>query len=222
MTFQTPYETSKHVNDDPLVEVLENYVSDEEVAHLLCAARDQLQRAVVSSSEGGIESAGRTGQNCWVKHDHDPVIDQLTTRISKLVGIPLDRAESIQVVHYGHGQEYAPHFDAWDADTARGQRCMARGGQRLVTCLIYLNDVSEGGGTCFPKLDLEVRAVKGRMVIFHNCHSGTNIRHPDSLHGGMPVLAGEKWACNLWFRESIYQQKRTAPANGNAKFGRVI
>ena len=25
--------------------------------------------------------------------------------------------------------------------------------------------------------------------------------HPDSLHAGKPVLAGEKWAANLWFRE---------------------
>ena len=26
--------------------------------------------------------------------------------------------------------------------------------------------------------------------------------HPDSNHAGLPVLAGDKWACNLWYRES--------------------
>ena len=62
----------------------------------------------------------------------------------------------------------------------------------MVTCLLYLNDVEDGGETSFPNLDLEIRAKKGRMVQFHNCHEGSTARHRDSLHGGMPVLKGEK------------------------------
>src|SRR5690606_31092572 len=90
-----------------------------------------------------------------------------------------------------------------------GQRCMARGGQRLITCLLYLNDVERGGATGFPSLDLTIKARKGRLLLFHNCYPGTNQRHPDSLHGGLPVEKGEKWACNFWFREGLYQ--RAAP-----------
>jgi hypothetical protein len=26
--------------------------------------------------------------------------------------------------------------------------------------------------------------------------------NPRSLHGGMPVIKGEKWMVNLWFREN--------------------
>jgi prolyl 4-hydroxylase len=39
---------------------------------------------------------------------------------------------------------------------------MSKGGQRMVTCLLYLNDVEKGGGTSFPRLDMEVRAKKGQ------------------------------------------------------------
>jgi len=143
-----------------------------------------------------------------------------------VVGIGLEYAESLQVVHYAETQEYAPHYDAWDAGTERGQRCMAKGGQRMVTCLLYLNEPEEGGGTSFPNLDMEVRARKGRMLLFHNCHPNSVIRHPDSLHGGMPVLSGEKWACNFWFREREYQtgtvptRKKDLPHT--PKFSRVI
>jgi len=35
---------------------------------------------------------------------------------------------------------------------------------------------------------------------------GTDSRHPLSLHGGQPVLVGEKWAANLWFRERDYRR----------------
>jgi prolyl 4-hydroxylase len=82
---------------------------------------------------------------------------------------------------------------------------MVKGGQRMVTCLLYLDEPEEGGGTSFPNLDMEVIARKGRMLLFHNCHPSSIIRHPDSLHVGMPVLSGENWACNFWFREREYQ-----------------
>ena len=221
------YETGNPVNEEPLICVFEDFLSDEEIAHLLAAAQSKLGRALVSSNKSGVESAGRSGQNCWIPHGHDPVIEELSLRVAEVVGIGLENAESFQVVHYSQDQEYAPHYDAWDANTERGQRCMAKGGQRMVTCLLYLVEPEQGGGTCFPNLDMEVRAKKGRMILFHNCHEGSAIRHQDSLHGGMPVQSGEKWACNLWFREKEYRDPRSIPKrqNGNSansKYSRVI
>ena len=81
----------------------------------------------------------------------------------------------------------------------------------MVICLLFLTDVEDGGGTSFPILGMEIGAKKGWMVQFHNCHEGSTARHRNSLHGGMPVLKGEKWACKLWFRELVYQAPRTFP-----------
>ena len=211
------YELGNPVNSDPIVCVFENFLSDEEVEHIVAAAKTELKRAKVSAAKSGVESPGRSGSNCWVRHDYDQTIHDFCLRLAEVVGIGLEYAESLQVVHYAADQEYGPHFDAWDADTERGKRCLANGGQRLVTCLLYLNDPEAGGGTCFPKLDMEIRAQKGRMVLFHNTLEGSTVRHPNSLHGGMPVEAGEKWACNLWFREQPLRK-----ATSSSKYGRVI
>ena len=221
------YETGNKVNDEPVVCVFEDFLSNEEVDAILTAARPKLQQALVSAAKSGVTSAGRSGSNCWVPHNYNAVIEELSLRLAEVVGIGLEHAESLQVVHYAESEQYAPHFDAWDKSTQRGQRCMAKGGQRMVTCLLYLNDVQQGGGTSFPNLDMEIRAKKGRMLLFHNCHQGNTVRHPDSLHGGMPVLQGEKWACNFWFRESEYQTPGTVPTRPKGstpaqKFGRVI
>jgi len=189
---------------DPLLCVFDDFVNDEEIAHLRQAGATLLAPALVTGPEDGVPSERRTGRNCWIPHQHDPIIAALCERIGALAGLPLLQAESLQLIHYDESQEYAPHYDAWDAETEAGKRCMKRGGQRLITCLLYLNDVPEGGGTSFPKLKLEVAARKGRMVLFHNCILGSSVRHINSLHGGMPVLNGEKWACNLWFREHKY------------------
>ena len=221
------YETGNKVNDDPLVVVFEDFLTELEIEQLLKAAKPKLQQALVSDSRSGVESAGRSGSNCWISHGYNAVIEELSLRVSDVVGIPLEYAESLQVVYYGTGEQYAPHFDAWDAATERGQRCMARGGQRMLTCLLYLNNPEAGGGTSFPELDMEIRARRGRMVLFHNCHPGSTVRHPASLHGGMPVEKGEKWACNFWFREQAYQAPGTVPARksdpaAKPKFNRVI
>jgi prolyl 4-hydroxylase len=72
---------------------------------------------------------------------------------------------------------------------------------------MYLNEVDGGGGTSFPNLDLQIEARLGRMVLFHNVGDHTPhdmTRHPQALVGGVPVLSGEKWACNLWFRARPY------------------
>ncbi len=223
MTLRQHYDTGNQVNDDPLIVVFEDFLSDEEITELLAAAQPKLQQALVSDAKTGVKSAGRTGSNCWIPHAYNPVIANLSQRVATLVGIPLENAESLQVVHYGEGQQYAPHYDAWEMGTERGDRCMARGGQRLLTCLMYLNQPAQGGGTSFPKLDMEIRALRGRMVLFHNCQSGSTHRHELSLHGGMPVGSGEKWACNFWFREHPYQISVAADSAQQApKFKRVI
>ena len=81
---------------------------------------------------------------------------------------------------------------------------------RIQHCLIYLNDVEQGGGTYFPNLDVLVESRKGRMLLFHNCHLGTTVRHENTLHGGLLVESGGKWACNFWFREKPYQNQTRA------------
>lgn len=214
------YPSGQRVNDEPSLYVFEDFLREAEITDLIAAAQTNLQPALVTADQSGVISQGRTGRNCWVRHHQTPAISELSTRISELIGIPLDHAESLQVIHYGETQEYAPHYDAWDAETERGKRCMERGGQRLVTCLLYLNDAIAGGGTCFPHLDLEVRALRGRMLVFHNCLPGSTIKHPDSLHGGLPVIQGEKWACNLWFREKSCQLAPATPKTTG--FKRVI
>lgn len=200
------YPGARRLHAEPGIWLFENFAGSEELAALREAAWEKLQPAEVSGEAGGYLSSGRTGSNCWVAHDHDALTLQLAQRISRLAGLPLTHAESFQVVHYGPQQEYKPHYDAWEHDSPRGQRCMARGGQRLVTALLYLNHVEAGGATGFPRLGFDVRPLPGNLLLFHNCHAGSNHKHDASLHGGLPVTAGEKWAANLWFREEPFRQ----------------
>ncbi|MBV0932282.1 2OG-Fe(II) oxygenase [Marinobacterium weihaiense] len=189
----------QRLHDAPHIITRDHALTVDECRHIIALAQPRMEQARVSADKAGIISQGRSGSNCWLKHNTDAVVEAVCQRISGWAGLPLSAAESLQVIHYDEGQEYAPHYDGWDATTERGRRCLQKG-QRVLTALCYLNRVEAGGGTVFPKLGLEVEAQPGRLVLFANVIDNSLQRHPDSLHGGLPVLKGEKWACNLWFR----------------------
>lgn len=219
LTLKTGYDIGEQMHDDPIVWVVDDFATPEECAHVIELAAGRIERAKVSRLGDNAISERRTGSVCWVKHDETPLVAQMVRRVAELVDIPVNHAESLQVIHYGPTQEYQAHYDAWDIMSDKGREKTRVGGNRAVTALIYLNDVEAGGGTGFPKLDLEVDPKPGRLTIFHDLIPGRSNRHRDALHGGLPVVSGEKWACNLWFRERPYQ---SGPAATSARTGAPV
>lgn len=185
------------------VTVFSSVITQTECEHIIELATPLVKTSIVSGEKGGFVSPGRKSSNCWIAHNTTKITGDVCRRIANTVGMSLDHAEKMQVIYYPQGGEYKPHYDGWEHDNSEKQRrVMKRGGQRLVTALVYLNDVEEGGGTIFPRKDVTVDAKMGNMVVFSNCEEDTNKKDEQSLHGGMPVIKGEKWAFNLWFREA--------------------
>ena len=214
MKLREGYDIGERLADDPLVWSVPQFLTDDERQHIIDLARPRLDSAKVTSTRQNTTSEARTGSVAWVRYDDSEIVRGVVDRVGAMVGIPVHHSESMQVVHYAESQEYRPHFDGWDLSTEKGRLRTENGGQRVLTALMYLNEPAGGGGTSFPKLELEVEAKPGRLVIFHNIADEDTNLHPHSLHGGMPVGDGEKWACNLWFRARPYRtgESRTARA----------
>ena len=190
------------LSKDPRIIIIKDFISDEICDHFIKLSEGKLERALVSSENEGVISKGRSGSNCWINHNKDERTLLVANKISNLVEIPLENTESFQIIYYDKTQEYFNHYDAWDFnEIEKSKRNLKRGGQRLFTALVYLNNVEEGGSTKFTKLNIDVKAEKGKLLIFENVYEDTNIRHYYSEHAGRPVIKGEKYAFNLWFRE---------------------
>tara|TARA_Y200000002_G_scaffold381625_2_gene396145 strand:+ start:1434 stop:2612 length:1179 start_codon:yes stop_codon:yes gene_type:complete len=190
------------LSNDPRIIVIKKFLSDELCDHFINLSNGKLKRALVSSEKEGIISKGRSGSNCWIEHNKDDKTLSVANRISNIIEISLESTESFQIIYYDKTQEYFNHYDAWDFnEVEKSRRNLKNGGQRIFTALVYLNDVEEGGSTKFTKLNIDVKAEKGKLLIFENVYEDTNIRHYYSEHAGRPVIKGEKYAFNLWFRE---------------------
>jgi hypothetical protein len=70
---------------------------------------------------------------------------------------------------------------------------------RKHTLLVYLNDNFSGGETYFPELMLKVSPSTGKALHFLNEDRNGKII-PLSLHAGLPVQNGVKYACNIWVK----------------------
>jgi prolyl 4-hydroxylase len=187
---------------DPFVCVYEDVMSPDECNHFINIAKNNLKRATVTESNEGIISEGRTGSNTWISHNHDNITLKVGEKIAKILDMPLENAESFQIIHYNKGEEYKSHYDSWVHDySEKTLRCMKWGGARLKTAICYLSSVEQGGGTEMTKLNTIIQAKKGRMLLFENTYKNSHVRHPLSQHRGMPVIIGEKYAFNLFFRE---------------------
>ena len=91
--------TGQILSSDPFVCVFDNYASALEVEHILAAGATLLAPALVTGPNEGVISTTRTGRNCWIAHRHDEVIAGVCERISELAGLPLENAESLQLIH---------------------------------------------------------------------------------------------------------------------------
>lgn len=81
-------------------------------------------------------------------------------------------------------------------------QCCATGGQRVATVLVYLNGVSTGGGTYFPKLDARYTPVAGRALVFFPCTVDGKL-DPLALHTAEKAV-DEKWVCQVWVRQGTF------------------
>jgi prolyl 4-hydroxylase len=187
----------------PQVVVIGGLLTEEECDALIAAAQPRMQRSLIvqTSTGGDEESPDRTSRGMFFERGENPVVARVEERLSRLVGWPVDHGEGMQVLHYRCGAEYKPHYDYFDPDEPGTPTILKRGGQRLATLVMYLNNPARGGGTVFPDLKLEIAPQKGSAVFF-----SYPVAHPasQSLHGGAPLLEGEKWVATKWFRAGVF------------------
>ncbi|MEZ5645681.1 MAG: 2OG-Fe(II) oxygenase [Burkholderiaceae bacterium] len=187
----------------PRVVVLGGLLGDDECDALIEAARPRLARSLtVQTQTGGEEpNPDRTSQGMFFQRGESELIARIEARIARLVRWPVERGEGLQVLNYRPGAEYKPHYDYFDPDEPGTPTILKRGGQRVGTIVMYLNQPDQGGATTFPDVGLEVAPVKGNAVFFSYARPHPATR---SLHGGAPVIRGEKWVATKWLRERVF------------------
>ncbi|XP_060255999.1 prolyl 4-hydroxylase subunit alpha-3 isoform X1 [Ovis aries] len=195
---------------EPYVVLYHDFVSDAEAQKIRGLAEPWLQRSVVASGEKQLPVEYRISKSAWLKDTVDPVLVTLDHRIAALTGLDVQPpyAEYLQVVNYGIGGHYEPHFD--HATSPSSPLYRMNSGNRVATFMIYLSSVEAGGATAFIYGNFSVPVVKNAALFWWNLHrSGEG--DGDTLHAACPVLVGDKWVANKWIHE--YGQEFRRPCS---------
>lgn len=189
----------------PTIAVLDNVLDAEECDALMRMAIPRLERSAVVGVADGINTVMdiRTSDGAYFQRAENDLIRRIDARTSAIMRLPEDRGEGLQVMRYGVGGEYLPHFDYFQPDEKGSQPHLATGGQRVSTLIMYLHDVEAGGETIFPRIDFSYVPRKGQALYFEYTDA-EGILDPLSLHGGAPVVRGEKWIVTKWMRERVF------------------
>ncbi|MFK0087539.1 2OG-Fe(II) oxygenase [Pseudomonas sp. NPDC090755] len=186
--------------EHPRLVMFDGLLSADECTALISAARSRLQRSQVLDGDTGenILDAMRSSDGMFFERGENELIARLEQRIALLLRWPLVSGEGLQVLRYAPGAEYAPHYDYFDPQHEGNRQALSQGGQRVATLLMYLQAPERGGATVFPDIGLELMPRCGSAVFFSYDEAHPSTR---TLHGGSPVLAGEKWVATKWLRE---------------------
>ena len=184
----------------PRLVVFGELLSVEECETLIADARRRLARSLTVETRTGGEmlNVDRTSDGMFFERGESELVQRIEARIARLLNWPLEYGEGLQVLRYAPGAQYRPHYDYFDPAEPGTTSILQRGGQRVATLVMYLGEPAQGGATTFPDVGLEVAPQRGSAVFFSYDRPDPSTR---TLHGGAPVLAGEKWVATKWLRE---------------------
>lgn len=188
----------------PRVIVFGALLSADECAGFIELAKPHLRRSETLNLDTGEDesNAARTSDGVYFQRGQSELCRRVESRIAALLDWPVENGEGLQVLRYGPGAEYKPHYDYFDPARPGTIATLGRGGQRVASLVMYLNTPERGGATVFPEANFEVSAIGGNAVFFSYDRPHPMTR---TLHGGAPVHQGEKWILTKWLRESTHR-----------------
>ena len=190
------------LSHDPVVAIFHDVLTDNDVEKLKHAAVTHLKNPKTVNDGKVTVSHGRTGKVAFITDNPDREnvnvkyskelsnrMQFLSSRLTNLV-TKAGGAEDLQIVSYGIGGHYEPHYDSFGlAQPRRNPRKIGSRGDRIATLLYYLSDLPkhQGGATAFPFLDISIFPKKGSALFWFNLHKN-GLVDLQTMHAGCPVI----------------------------------
>eukprot|EP01062_Namystynia_karyoxenos_P004042 TRINITY_DN11432_c0_g2_i1.p1 TRINITY_DN11432_c0_g2~~TRINITY_DN11432_c0_g2_i1.p1 ORF type:complete len:327 (+),score=84.04 TRINITY_DN11432_c0_g2_i1:101-982(+) len=197
--------------EKPRVLILQPFVTPDEATELMRLAEPRLARSqVVDSKNGSGKVDGvRTSEGAFIgdgEQARSKALNAVRRRVAAVMSLPVSNIEPTQILRYRAGERYLMHPDFF---VGPKKEKMGPGGQRIATCIAWLNNVSSGGATRFNSVpSIVVRPQTFGAVLFYSVdRTGKEDGH--SMHEGQPPKEGaSKWVAVHWVRRGTMLRSR--------------
>ncbi|KAL3927378.1 MAG: hypothetical protein SGBAC_013109 [Bacillariaceae sp.] len=146
-------------------------------------------------------TSSRTSLAVALNQERDfPSVQDLIRKVCTATRHDWSQYEAPVLTYYPPGALFAKHADA---SPTRGSEWKEEGGQRVVTCICYLNTIIEGGGgeTRFDQLGIDVSPEQGSALVFFPTLPGDSLEaDPLLTHESLPSETSEKYIIQMFGR----------------------
>lgn len=176
------------------IEIYDDVISaPEHVAQIACAMEGWRDAEIYAhdSDADEVDKQYRSNKILDINHDEytthpvftyvNDLVERYLENYSYRYDVSFEYVEPAQLLHYSNGEFYKPHFDTGPAFP------------RVISALLYLNDVEEGGETYFTNFRVGVKPKAGRLVIFPSNYAYS--------HQALPPKGSHKFVIVYWTRE---------------------
>lgn len=190
------------ISDSPRIGVIKGLSSPPMARWLIRTSEGMLAPSQINdASLGEVRThAMRTAMSASLTVLHrDLVSVAVQARVGRATGLPIAQHEPPNVISYLPGQQFEEHVDFFEPLSPHFRAELEVFGQRVATCVTYLNEDFEGAETYFPQAGLCLRGGIGDCIVFLNVLPDGQ---PDrrTLHAGLPPRRGRKWILSQWLR----------------------
>ena len=202
------------------VQLIENFISDEECLAMHNETESRLTRASTFDGHGGsMESETRKAMNAAITVSSLPqtnpihaLVDRIFRYANETIGDDIHFSsigqENLMSIHYtGRGKndlipdQYHPHCDG---DCQGQPHTLAT---RVATMVLYCTIPTQGGATNFRNAGLHIQGKKYQAVFFSYIDPETKIMDNGfTEHSGCPVVEGTKVIATEWIRLGVTQE----------------
>ncbi len=188
--FRLPENAIRITNEIELWEI-PGFATPEECKQIIQEAHNKgFQTSEVDDPKNPLTKS-RTSTTSFLNKNEAPVTQRIGLRVKEIMGEY--ELEGLQVQKYEKTQKYNPHYDTFDGKDGKEQR--------NYTAMLYLNDVKEGGGTLFTKLNIRLQPKTGSLIVWNNLLKD-QCRDENTMHMGEPVEGDEvKYITTYWFHK---------------------
>lgn len=129
-----------HLN--PYILIFHDVMYDNEIEFVKKLAKPRFRRATVQNHKTGeLETANyRISKSAWLRDSEDRIIANIAKRVEDMTGLTTKTAEELQVVNYGIGGHYEPHFDFARPEEKNAFKSLGTG-NRIATVLFYVSKI---------------------------------------------------------------------------------
>jgi hypothetical protein len=224
----TEYKNLQLIHTSPNIFLVENFLSELDLdyfdKHITENYSDFQDSFTEDNFNDVIYSLERTSRFCFLTKGRDSRVRNIESRAADLAGLSVCNVEPLQIIHYTGGQQFTTHHDSGTLheDNKTIDLLVPR---RLVTLVVYLNDLPFGNGfTEFPSLNLSILPKRGQALMF--CNILPNGQADNRvIHKALPVHSPlQKYGLNIWISEKempmeTYEMHKKAPTRKRKSSG---